>query len=546
MKENRDMEQNRPTTLLVCALGGEGGGVLTEWLVDTARHAGYAAQSTSIPGVAQRTGATTYYIEVFPVPMAQLGGRRPVFSLSPVPGALDAIVSSELLETTRQIGNGMSAPLRTLVISSSARVLTTAERMVPGDGRADAQRLLDVVKAFSREHHVLDMGAMAREAGTVVSAVMLGAIAGSGLFPFPREAYERAVRGGDEAAPDKLGKMAAASLRGFAAAFEAVRAPRAQAAFVQGVLASDDTRDAPPTPQALPDDVARRFPPAVHDMLALGHARVRDYQDGAYAALYAERLARVLEAERAADPSGAQGFAVTREMARWLALWMAFDDIVRVAALKGRASRAQRVRQEVRAGDEDIVKVFDHFKPGAPEFAALLPPSLARRVTAWDRGRQSRGRAPWALPLQVGSHSVLGMASLRVLASLTWLRRRGSRFAEEQALIERWLAAVETDTRTHWALGRELALCGRLIKGYGSTNERGKHNLLHVIDELAGRATLQPAARAEAIAAAREAALADEGGKALDAALTRHGAAPRPVQAQPIRWMKRPKTTTTI
>ena len=57
-----------PISLLVCALGGEGGGVLTEWLVDTARHAGYAAQATSIPGVAQRTGATTYYIEVFALP----------------------------------------------------------------------------------------------------------------------------------------------------------------------------------------------------------------------------------------------------------------------------------------------------------------------------------------------------------------------------------------------------------------------------------------------------------------------------------------------
>ena len=533
------MEQNRPITLLVCALGGEGGGVLTEWLVDTARHAGYAAQSTSIPGVAQRTGATTYYIEVFPVPLSQLGGRRPVFSLSPVPGALDAIVSSELLETARQIGNGMSAPQRTLVISSSARILTTAERMVPGDGRADAQRLLDVVKAFSREHHVFDMNAIARDSGTVVSAVMLGAIAGSGLFPFPREAYEHVVRGGDTSAPEKLSKMAAASLRGFASAFDAVNAPRAQAAFVSSVMAGD-TNDAPPPATAMPADLARRFPPAVHDMLALGHARVLDYQDAAYASLYAERLGRVLDAERAADPAGARGFAITREAARWLALWMAFDDIVRVAALKGRASRAQRVRREVRAGEEDIVKVYDHFKPGAAEFAALLPPSLSRRVTAWDRGRQSRGLAPWALPLKVGSHSVLGMASLRLLASLRWLRRRGSRFAEEQALIERWLQAVEAGTRETWALGHELALCGRLIKGYGSTNERGKHNLLHVIDELAGRNTLPAPARATAIAAAREAALADEGGKALDATLAAHGAAPRPVQAQPIRWMKRP------
>ncbi len=531
------MDHTQPITLLVCALGGEGGGVLTEWLVETARHAGYAVQSTSIPGVAQRTGATTYYIEVFPVPLAQLGGRRPVFSLSPVPGTLDAIVSSELLETARQIGNGMSAPQRTLVISSSARILTTAERMVPGDGRADAERLVEVVKAFSREHHMLDMSALAREAGTVVSAVMLGAIAGSGLFPFPREAYEHVVRGGS--APEKLGKMAAASLRGFAAAFEAVHAPRAQAAFVSSVLATEGS-DAPPPARALPAELAQRFPPAVHDILALGHARVIDYQDSAYGALYADRLARILDAERAADPAGAHGFAVTREAARWLALWMAFDDIVRVAALKGRASRAERVRAEARAGSDDIVKVYDHFKPGSAEFAALLPPALARRVAGWDKRRQARGREPWSMPLKVGSHSVLGMASLRLLASLKWLRRRGSRFAEEQALIERWLAAVARGTREGWALGRELALCGRLIKGYGSTNERGKHNLLHVIDALAQRAGMAPAARAEAIAAAREAALADEGGKALDAALVRHGAAPRPVQAQPIRWMKRP------
>jgi indolepyruvate ferredoxin oxidoreductase beta subunit len=53
-------EQSRPITVLICALGGEGGGVLAEWLVETATHSGYVAQSTSIPGVAQRTGATTY------------------------------------------------------------------------------------------------------------------------------------------------------------------------------------------------------------------------------------------------------------------------------------------------------------------------------------------------------------------------------------------------------------------------------------------------------------------------------------------------------
>ena len=56
----------RPITILIGALGGEGGGVLAEWLVETATAAGHVAQGTSIPGVAQRTGATTYYVEIFP------------------------------------------------------------------------------------------------------------------------------------------------------------------------------------------------------------------------------------------------------------------------------------------------------------------------------------------------------------------------------------------------------------------------------------------------------------------------------------------------
>ena len=120
-----------PITLLICALGGEGGGVLSEWLMEVAQLSGYAAQSTSIPGVAQRTGATTYYVEVFPKPLSELQGQKPVLSLYPVPGMLDVLISSELLETARQISLGMTSPERTQIISSSARSLTTLERMQP-------------------------------------------------------------------------------------------------------------------------------------------------------------------------------------------------------------------------------------------------------------------------------------------------------------------------------------------------------------------------------------------------------------------------------
>ncbi len=523
--------QQKPTTLLICALGGEGGGVLSEWLIDVARASGYAAQSTSIPGVAQRTGATTYYVEVFPVPMAELAGRRPVFSLYPAPGSLDAIVSSELLETARQIGNSMSAAERTLVITSSNRTLTTQERMQLGDGRTDNAPLLDLVRSHSRQHHVFDMGEIARQSGTIVSAVMLGAIAGSGLFPFTRAAYEGVIEAG--------GKGTAASLRGFARGFELVQGQQSQARLVQDLLS--DSEHPAQVQQAPRPDFIQIFPPAVQDIVTLGHARLVEYQGAAYAQRYVERLQQVLQAERASDPAGAHGHAVTREMARWLALWMAFDDIVRVADLKSRARRWQRVQGEVKAGSDDLLKVYDHFKPGAPEFAALLPNKLAQRVLAWDRRRVARGKDSWALPLKIGTHSVGGMIALRTLASLKWLRPLGSRFATEQALIEQWLAAVVAATRRHWSTGHEIALCGRLIKGYGSTNERGKDNLLHIVEHLATVDSFDSdeEARAKAIAAARSAALADDAGRALDQTLLQHGAPARPVKEQPIRWVKR-------
>jgi indolepyruvate ferredoxin oxidoreductase beta subunit len=496
------MNTQRPLCLLVCALGGEGGGVLTEWLIETARLAGHAAQSTSIPGVAQRTGATTYYLEVFPVPVAQLGGRRPVFSLNPVPGALDAIVSSELLETARQVTSGMASPDRTLVITSSARTLTTQERMQLGDGRVDSASLLQLVKAMSREVTVFDMGAAAKEAGTIVSAVMLGAIAGSGVFPFTREHYEAVIQG-------------EANLRGFALGWDAVG---------RG-LREDDTplHSREGGNLGLPG-----IPAPVADIATLGYQRLVDYQDEAYAQLYLQRLQRVIAVDR-------PDHATSRETARWLALWMAFDDIVRVADLKSRAARWQRVRGEVEAGDDDLLKVYDHFKPGVPELAALLPGGMAGKLLAWDRRRAK----PWSLPLKVGTHTVSGMLALRTLASLKWLRVRGSRFAAEQRMIEQWLTGIVEGTRRDWQLGHEIALCGRLIKGYGTTNERGKDNLLHVLEHLAAGGLPQQAA--QAIAAAREAALADDAGQAFDAALAEHGAPPRPVKAQPVRWMRQPK-----
>ena len=510
---------DQPVTILVGALGGDGGGTLAQWLVEAAVAAGYPAQATSIPGVAQRTGATTYYVEVFPRPAAELGARRPVLSLLPVPGGIDVAIASELLEAARIVASGMVSPERTLLVASTSRTLTTTEKVAPGDGRVDSARLLAVARGYSARLCAFDMDAAAREAGTVVSAVMLGAVAGSGALPIARDVFEAVVRAG--------GRSAEASLAGFARGWDAVRADAVPAA------------PATPAPPA-PDPRYAAFPAAAREFVALGHARTGEFQDAAYGELYLARVARIAAAERASDPGARHAHALTREAARFLALWMAFDDVVRVAGQKSAAARFARVRREAGAGAGDVVRIVDYFKPGVPECVDLLPPWLAARVVAWDRARQARGLPPWSLPLRLKSDGATGFLALRLLAGRRGLRRRGARYAQEQAGIERWLAAVERAAAADWACAYELALAGRLVKGYGATNERGKRNLAHILDHLADGGTFAtPAARAEAIRAAREAALADEGGRALDAALVAHGAPARPVAAQPIRWQPR-------
>lgn len=521
----------RPLSILIGALGGEGGGVLAEWLVAVATKAGYVAQSTSIPGVAQRTGATTYYVEVYPEPIAALAGRRPVLSLLPVPGGVDLVVASELLEAVRTVQNGMVSADRTTLIASTSRTLTTAEKMPLGDGRFDSALLQDVARRNSRSFVAFDMAQAARDAETVVSAVMYGAIAASGVLPFARSAFEAVV--------GESGRGAAASLAGFARAWEATRAAMSgERSAVGGAALAPAERSAPTA--AWTDALRAAFPAATHEFVEIGYARLRDYQDRAYADLYVRRLARVLAAEQKVDGAGVNGFALTRETARFLALWMAFDDIVRVAHLKCRASRFARVRREVAADARDIVRIVDYFKPGVPELASLLPPTASRRLAAWERRRKARGKRPLSLALTLPTDSVIGFAALRALAGLWWLRRHGARFSEEQEAIERWLAAIETAARDEWRLAYEIALCGRLVKGYGTTNERGKDNLRHILDHLAGNVALAVGERAAAIRAAREAALADEGGKALDRALVAHGAPARLAKVHPVVWAKRP------
>ena len=202
--------------LLIAALGGEGGGVLTDWIVSAAAEAGFPVQSTSIPGVAQRTGATTYYIEIFPVPARELGGKRPVLALTPGVGDIDIAVASELLEAGRVVASGFVTPERTHLIGSLSRFYAMDEKIAMGDGRFDQDKLIKTVKDNARDTLLIDMDALAKQSGSIINAVMLGAIAGSQRLPLTAEQLEAAIRAD--------GKSVDSNLRGFRAGLDAARA----------------------------------------------------------------------------------------------------------------------------------------------------------------------------------------------------------------------------------------------------------------------------------------------------------------------------------
>ena len=145
----------RTQNILIAALGGEGGGVLADWIVAAATIAGYPIQSTSIPGVAQRTGATTYYLELFPEKLADLRGVQPILALTPTPGDVDVVIASELVEAGRAIQNGFVTPTRTTLIASTSRVYAIGERAAMTDGRFDSDRILDAARDLSRASRVV-------------------------------------------------------------------------------------------------------------------------------------------------------------------------------------------------------------------------------------------------------------------------------------------------------------------------------------------------------------------------------------------------------
>ncbi|QPM90923.1 indolepyruvate oxidoreductase subunit beta family protein [Pseudooceanicola algae] len=486
-------------TLAALAVGGQGGGVLTNWIVAVAEANGYRAQSTSVAGVAQRTGATIYYIE-----MCRDTGRMPVFALSPSIGDVDILMASELMEGGRAIMRGFVTPGRTTLIASTHRIASVSEKVAPGDGRADSAEVIAAMGLAADHTVAFDMETVAKQAGSVISSSLLGALAGSGALPFPRESYEEVIRAS--------GRGVAASLRSFAAAYD----------IATGAKPAPETPETPVrpvpvlnVPEKLRADWAKvetrvvALPAEVQDMTGLGIKKVVDYQDVAYGAQYLDMVEQALALDAAP-------YDLTIAAAKYCARALCYDDLPRVADIKTRASRFDRVRDEVVVKDDQVMMLTEYFHPRYEEFAASMPKGLGRWLQKrkgleafygkhFDKGRRIR------------TDSLTGFLMLWIVSSLRPIRRRLLRHEAEMAHVDAWFARVLDTAPTDRALATEVLGNYRLIKGYSDTHLRGHSKFARVmsaLDLLEGREDA-----ADWMRRLRTAALDDVKGEKLDGAL---------------------------
>ena len=443
-------EAARPISVLLGALGGQGGGVLADWLVEAALRAGYPAQATSTPGVAQRTGATTYYFELFP---EQNPTAMPIFALFPSSGDVDLLAALEPTEAGRAVERGHVTD-RTTVITAAERLYSTAEKVAAGDGTIDVKPVLQAVEKASKSTITLNMNDLADGVAQRSNAILLGAIAESGILPLRAEDYRAAI--------EVKGVAIESNIEGFETGRQAYRNGGSGLPTAPAVEYNDAPSEF--------DAALSNYPEPVRRLVGHGIARLVDYQNAAYARRYLERLDGFLTLDSSAD------HRLVEAVAKHLAAWMSYEDVIRVAQLKTRPDRFSKIRKELAIQDGAPLRVIDFFKPGREESLGILPPWLNRMIPT--PGKKNAGEG---VKLKWPTTSAWGYAGLKILGALRPIRPSGVQYAEEQARIETWLAAIKSAAAHDVDLATSTARLAIWSRGYGQIRRDGQDRLAKLL-----------------------------------------------------------------
>jgi indolepyruvate ferredoxin oxidoreductase beta subunit len=256
------------------------------------------------------------------------------------------------------------------------------------------------------------------------------------------------------------------------------------------------------------------FPAALHATLGEAVARLIDYQDAGYAERFLERVRLV--------SAGDAETRLTERFARRLAVWMSYEDAIRVADLKTRRGRFERIRREHGAANGQVLVVTDYLKPDLDEIYGILPAAIGGPIARWAERRWPDGRP--TITQHVKTTAVLGYARVWALGRLRWLRPSSLRAQREFALIDRWQEAVIDASALDYDLACEVADIATVVRGYGEVRRRLSGAFTRFLDEILAPAVARDRAAGngytrarEIVGETREKLLADE--KGIESAL---------------------------
>lgn len=467
--------------ILVPAVGGQGGGVLSEWIYQAFLEEGYEVQGISLPGLSQRGGSTVYYIE------ALMGGdsnSNIVFSQHPVPGDVDVIVAQEFLELGRVLEQGYGSE-KTTIVTSTHRIYSTLEKLPVGSGIYSDDNLHAIAHRFSSQYRYIDALETARKNKMdekAVNAILLGLLCNTGCLPLGRQSFINAIK--------TAGVAVEQNLKAFEAGFNTDNSSSVENKTEKyGYFETELLRKYKIKPDELKklEDVAlseeNDLPVHLHYYMQEALLRLADYQGVRYATEFADSVRKIADIDKA---NTGKDFRLTGMFLKNLALLMSYEDGIRVAELKIRENRFNKIREDMSLDEHQVFHVTEYLKPDAEEIYGLLPSFLVSPVLmiadmVYPPGRSGR-KSTFTFAQTPVTSSFTGFLRMWLLTKLKPFRQYSYRFKKEHKVISKYIADVGFYSKYDYELGCLAARAGGIIKGYGRVRRRTTDTFYRFMD----------------------------------------------------------------
>lgn len=472
--------------ILLPAVGGQGGGVLTEWIFQAFLKEGYEVQGISLPGLSQRGGSTVYYLEAS---AASANSHEIIFSQHPVPGDVDVIISQEFLELGRMLEQGYGSD-KTTIVSSTHRIYSTLEKLPLGSGIYSEENLYSIAREFSSEFIGIDALNLAKNhdmSERAVNAILLGALCSSDSLPLEKVSYLSAI--------EDVGISVEDNIKAFNIGFGYVNARR---------TANDNKHKETGieilcNKYGIPDKkikkvsefitpLQQRIPLRLHEILNEAVVRLCDYQGLWYAQIFLDHINRIVDQESNGTDNS---YRLTETVIKNLALLMSYEDGIRVAELKIRKDRFERIKKDMVIGDKQLFHVVDYLKPDSEEIYGLLPNAVVnpalRLLATSPMAKLRRGKPSLTFTQTPVTSSFSGFFRMWLIARFKPLRPYSYRYRKEHEVIDKYLSSVHFYADVDYELGCMVAKGGSIIKGYGRVRRRTIDTFMRFLDIVVSR-----------------------------------------------------------